>query len=270
RAGLWRAVLGGGITGNPAIAGGQEQQGGGTEYTGSPSKLPLPGPSPSSLRGGGGGATSTGLCSAPSDPYGNFPLLWYFQFEARGRPGRGVRPPQFSYKWHKTLHEASGPKSSGPVTLRLDQVTVKMKVLSFCHSSRASSPLPGFIVFFLICYVHKIESGLGSAPLISVEGHQDGGIRVVCRSTGWYPEPEVLWKDFNGRRLPSLSETTSRGNNNLFEIETAIVVKKYSNQNLSCCIRNTILNQEKESAVYIADPFFPRVNPWMVALKCDP
>ncbi|XP_053902609.1 butyrophilin subfamily 1 member A1-like [Malaclemys terrapin pileata] len=260
---------------------------------------------------------------------------------------------------------------------------MKMKVLSFCHSSRASSPLPGFIVFFLICYVHKMESakftvigprdpvtailgqetvlpchlsprmsaanmevrwfrsefltivhlyrdgmdqyeeqipeyqgrtellkaeltdgnvhlrllnirrsdegkylcfvqddtfyeeailelrvaGLGSAPLISVEGHQDGGIRVVCRSAGWYPEPEALWKGFNGRRLPSLSETTSQGDNRLFETETALIVTEHSNQNLSCCIRNTVLNQEKESAVYIADPFFPRGNPWMVALS---
>ncbi|KAG6920836.1 butyrophilin subfamily 1 member A1, partial [Chelydra serpentina] len=192
-----------------------------------------------------------------------------------------------------------------------DQVTAKMKVLSFCHSSRASFPLPGFIIFFLTCYVQRMESamftvigppdpvaailgqeavlpcrlsprmsaanmevrwfrseyssfvhlyrdgkdqyerqmpeyegrtellktgltdgnvplrilnirrsdegeylcfvqndtfygqtvlelrvaGLGSAPLISVEGHQDGGIRVVCRSAGWYPEPEVQWKD---------------------------------------------------------------------------
>ncbi|XP_034644959.1 butyrophilin subfamily 1 member A1-like isoform X2 [Trachemys scripta elegans] len=264
-----------------------------------------------------------------------------------------------------------------------DQVTVKMKILSFSHSSRASSPLPGFIVFFLICYVHKMESAkftvigphdpvtailgqeavlpchlsppmnatnmevrwfrteylsivhlyrdgkdqyerqipeyqgrtellkagltdgnvhlrilnirrsdegqylcfvqddtfyeetvlelrvadLGSAPLISVEGHQDGGIRVVCRSTGWYPEPEVLWKDFYGQHLPSLSETKSQGNNGLFETETAIIVTEHSNQNLSCCIRNTVLNQEKESAVYIADPFFPRVNSWMVALS---
>ncbi|CAM4561958.1 unnamed protein product [Lepidochelys kempii] len=271
-----------------------------------------------------------------------------------------------------------------PSSCCLDQVTVKkMKILLFCHSSRASSPLPGFIVFFLTCYVHKMESakftvigpdhpvtaivgedivlpchlsprmsaanmemrwfrseflsvvhlyrdgkdqyeeqvpeyrgrtvllkagltdgnvhlrllnirrsdeghyicfvqddtiyeeavlelriaGLGSAPLISVEGHQDGGIRVVCRSAGWYPEPEVLWKDFNGRHLPSLSEKTSTGDNNLFETETALIVTEHSNQNLSCCIRNTVLNQEKESAVYIADPFFPRVNPWMVALS---
>ncbi|CAM4637478.1 unnamed protein product [Lepidochelys olivacea] len=267
--------------------------------------------------------------------------------------------------------------SSGQVTVK------KMKVLSFCHSSRASSPLPGFIVFFLTSYVHKMESakftvigprdpvtailgqetvlpchlsprmsaanmevrwfrsevltivhlyrdgkdqyegqmpeyqgrtellkagltdgnvhlrllnirhsdegqylcfvqddtfyeeavlelriaGLGSAPLISVEDHQDGGIRVVCRSAGWFPEPEVLWKDFSGRRLPSLSEKTSTGDNNLFETETALIVTEHSNQNLSCCIRNTVLNQEKESAVYIADPFFPRVNPWMVALS---
>ncbi|XP_067407681.1 butyrophilin subfamily 1 member A1-like [Emydura macquarii macquarii] len=258
-----------------------------------------------------------------------------------------------------------------------------MKVLSFCHNSRASSPLPGFIIFFLTFYVHKMESAeftvigprdpvtailgqdtvlpchlsprmsaanmevrwfrseffsfvhlyrdgkdqdegqmpeyrgrtelskagltdgnvplrilsirpsdegqyscfvqddtfyeeailelrvaaLGSAPLISVEGHQDGGIRMVCRSAGWYPEPEVLWEDLNGRHLPSLSETKSRRDNNLFDTETAIIVKEQSNQNLSCCIRNTVLNQDKESAVYIADPFFPRVNSWMVALS---
>ncbi|CAM5158547.1 unnamed protein product [Eretmochelys imbricata] len=110
-------------------------------------------------------------------------------------------------------------------------------------------------------------AGLGSAPLISVEGHQDGGIRVVCRSAGWYPEPEVLWKDFNGQRLPSLSETKSRGDNNLFETETALIITEHSNQNLSCCIRNTILNQDKESAVYIADLFFPRVNPLMATLS---
>ncbi|XP_044837974.1 butyrophilin subfamily 1 member A1-like [Mauremys mutica] len=110
-------------------------------------------------------------------------------------------------------------------------------------------------------------AGLGSAPLISVEGHQDGGIRVVCRSAGWYPEPEVLWKDLNGQHLPSLSETKSRGDNNLFETETVIIVTEQSNQKLSCCIRNTVFNQEKESAVHIADPFFPRVNSWMVALS---
>ncbi|CAM4559944.1 butyrophilin subfamily 1 member A1-like [Lepidochelys kempii] len=258
-----------------------------------------------------------------------------------------------------------------------------MKILLFCHSSRASSPLPGFIVFFLTCYVHKMESaqfsvtgpghpvtaivgeaivlpchlsprmsaenmevrwfrskftsvvhlfqhgkdqygqqmpeyrgrtellktgitdgnvslqivnirssdegqyncfvqdgpfdeeailelkvaGLGSNPLISVESQQDGGIRMVCQSAGWYPEPKVLWRDLSGQELPSLSEAKSLGDSGLFETENSIIIKERSNQNLSCWIRNTVLNQEKESTVYIADSFFPRVNPWMVALS---
>ncbi|XP_044837718.1 butyrophilin subfamily 1 member A1-like isoform X2 [Mauremys mutica] len=110
-------------------------------------------------------------------------------------------------------------------------------------------------------------AALGSNPLISVESHQDGGIRVVCQSAGWYPEPKVLWRDRSGQELPSLSEAKSLGDSGLFETENSIIIKDHSNQNLSCWVRNTFLNQEKESTVYIADFFFPKVNPWMVALS---
>ncbi|CAM4655683.1 unnamed protein product, partial [Caretta caretta] len=95
-------------------------------------------------------------------------------------------------------------------------------------------------------------AGLGSNPLISVESHQDGGIRMVCQSAGWYPEPKVLWRDLSGKELPSLSEAKSLRDSGLFETENSIIIKERSNQNLSCLIRNTILNQEKESTVYIA------------------
>uniref|UniRef100_A0A674J1T3 Ig-like domain-containing protein n=1 Tax=Terrapene triunguis TaxID=2587831 RepID=A0A674J1T3_9SAUR len=96
-------------------------------------------------------------------------------------------------------------------------------------------------------------AGLGSAPLISVEGYQDGGIRMVCRSAGWYPEPEVLWRDPSGEPLTSLSETKPRGANGLFETQSSIIITETSNQSLSCHIRNALLNQEKESTVYIAE-----------------
>ncbi|XP_039357617.1 butyrophilin subfamily 1 member A1-like [Mauremys reevesii] len=248
------------------------------------------------------------------------------------------------------------------------QVTVKMKVLSFCPSSAVSASLPNLIIFFITYHIHKLESAqfrvmgpshpvtaivgeaivlpchvsprmsavnmevrwfrseftsvvhqyhegkdqygeqmpdyhgrtellkagitdgnislqilnirpsdegqyncfvqdgsfyeeallelkiaaLGSNPLISVESHQDGGIRVVCQSAGWYPEPKVLWRDRSGQELPSLSEAKSLGVSGLFETENSIIIKERSNQNLSCWIRNTVLNQEKESTVYIA------------------
>ncbi|XP_065272066.1 butyrophilin subfamily 1 member A1-like [Emys orbicularis] len=107
---------------------------------------------------------------------------------------------------------------------------------------------------------------MGSAPVISVVGHQDGGIRVVCRSSGWYPQPEVLWRDLQGQLLPSASEEISPAANGLFQTEIAIVLTEESNQKVSCFVRNPRLNQERESVISIAELFFPRGNPWTVAL----
>ncbi|KAG6921379.1 butyrophilin subfamily 1 member A1, partial [Chelydra serpentina] len=108
--------------------------------------------------------------------------------------------------------------------------------------------------------------GLGSAPAISVEGHQDGGIRVVCRSAGWYPQPEAQWRDLQGQPLPTAPEKISQESNGLFQTEIAIVLTEESNQKVSCCVRNPRLNQERESEISVAELFFPQVNPWMVAL----
>ncbi|XP_037771124.1 butyrophilin subfamily 1 member A1 isoform X1 [Chelonia mydas] len=105
----------------------------------------------------------------------------------------------------------------------------------------------------------------GSAPRISVEGHQDGGIQVVCQSAGWYPEPEALWRNLKGQPLSSSTETKSEEQHGLFEIKNSIIITENSNKNLSCAIRNTHLNREKESITfYISDSFFPRASPWMV------
>ncbi|CAM4557309.1 unnamed protein product [Lepidochelys kempii] len=111
-------------------------------------------------------------------------------------------------------------------------------------------------------------SASGTAPHISVEDYQDGGIWVVCRLVGWYPQPEVLWRDASGQHLPSLSETNSKEANELFDIENSIVITENSHQNLSCVVKSTHTNRKKESTLfYISAAFFPKANPWMVALS---
>ncbi|XP_044857350.1 butyrophilin subfamily 3 member A2-like isoform X1 [Mauremys mutica] len=122
------------------------------------------------------------------------------------------------------------------------------------------------LTFFQGTSVLLQVEGLGSGPDISVEGHQDGGIKVVCRSSRWYPQPEAQWRDLQGQFLPSASENISRAAGGLFQTEIAIVITEESNQKVSCCVRNPRVNQERESAIYIADLFFPRVSPWVVAL----
>uniref|UniRef100_A0A8C0IWD6 Ig-like domain-containing protein n=1 Tax=Chelonoidis abingdonii TaxID=106734 RepID=A0A8C0IWD6_CHEAB len=159
------------------------------------------------------------------------------------RGGKDQYDGQMPEYWRRTELLKAG-LTDGNVPLRIPNIRLSDEGQYHCFVQEDT--------FYEETVLELRVAGLGSAPLISVEGHQDGGIRVVCRSAGWYPEPVVLWKDLNGRHLPSLYETTSRVDNNLFETETAIIITEQSNQNLSCCFRNAILNQEKESAVYIA------------------
>ncbi|XP_049665051.1 butyrophilin subfamily 1 member A1-like isoform X3 [Accipiter gentilis] len=106
----------------------------------------------------------------------------------------------------------------------------------------------------------------GSAPLIALERYQDGGIRVTCRSAGWYPQPQVLWQDPHGQHLPSLSEKVTQDKSGLFAAESSIILTRGTNQKLSCSVRHVLHSQEQGSAFYISDPFFQNAHPWMTAL----
>uniref|UniRef100_A0A674JSL1 Ig-like domain-containing protein n=1 Tax=Terrapene triunguis TaxID=2587831 RepID=A0A674JSL1_9SAUR len=106
----------------------------------------------------------------------------------------------------------------------------------------------------------KVEAS-GSPPQISVEGYQDGGIRMVCQLAGWYPEPEVLWRDRSGQLLSSSTKTKSKDGRGLFEIKSSIIITENSNQNVSCSIRNAYFNLEKEpSTFYISGELPPKPN----------
>ncbi|XP_044875800.1 butyrophilin subfamily 1 member A1-like [Mauremys mutica] len=110
-------------------------------------------------------------------------------------------------------------------------------------------------------------AGLGSTPHLSVDGYQHGGIHVVCESAGWYPEPQVLWRDLSGQRLAPVMEKISQRADGLFDTHSAAVITDASNQNLSCSVLNPRLGQEKTVKMHIADVFLPRTNPYQVALS---
>ncbi|NXV38744.1 BT1A1 protein, partial [Rissa tridactyla] len=127
------------------------------------------------------------------------------------------------------------------------------------------------------CFVHRgldydeavVElevTASGSAPLIALEQYQGGGIQVACRSAGWYPQPQVLWRDSHGRHLPSHSESVTQDESGLFAAESSIILTRGPYQNLSCAVRHALQSQERGSPFYISDPFFQNARPWMTAL----
>ncbi|XP_006860605.1 PREDICTED: butyrophilin-like protein 1-like [Chrysochloris asiatica] len=108
--------------------------------------------------------------------------------------------------------------------------------------------------------------GLGSAPNVYMTGPEDGGIRVLCSSGGWFPKPKLQWKDMAGLTLPSLSEFLTQDGDGLFHVEASLVVTDSSLSNVTCTVQNPLSGQEKASAIFLPEPFFPRMSPWKAAL----
>ncbi|KAK2511622.1 hypothetical protein Q9233_016824 [Columba guinea] len=111
-------------------------------------------------------------------------------------------------------------------------------------------------------------TAVGSVPHLSLESYEDGGIRMLCRSAGWYPQPEVLWRDPSGHHLPAASQRRSPDQSGLFAVEDAIVVTKNGSGSgtWSCTVRNSRFHQEQESSLHISAPFFNDARPFMAAL----
>ncbi|XP_030170671.1 butyrophilin subfamily 1 member A1-like isoform X2 [Lynx canadensis] len=104
----------------------------------------------------------------------------------------------------------------------------------------------------------------GTAPHIHIEPGNRMDMKMTCTSTGWYPEPEVQWRELQGPHLAPAFETKKIEENGLFHVESSITVDKNSRADVSCVIRNLILSVEKEVHVSVADTLFPEDCPWAV------
>uniref|UniRef100_UPI00063C1423 butyrophilin subfamily 1 member A1-like n=1 Tax=Odobenus rosmarus divergens TaxID=9708 RepID=UPI00063C1423 len=92
----------------------------------------------------------------------------------------------------------------------------------------------------------------GMAPHIHIEPGNRKDIKLTCTSMGWYPEPELQWRDHQGLHLMSASETKTIEESGLFRVESSLTVDKSSTAKVSCVVRNLILNMEKEVHVSLA------------------
>ncbi|XP_029442047.1 butyrophilin subfamily 1 member A1-like isoform X2 [Rhinatrema bivittatum] len=149
--------------------------------------------------------------------------------------------------------------SNGSVSLRIHSVWLKDEGSYICFFQ--------FDTYYEEATLELKVAALGTAPVISITDHQDRGIRAVCESTGWYPEPEVTWRQEDGQSLTSLSETETQKHNSLFNIKTSLLMRTNKYGKISCRIRNIILSEERETVIPISDAFFRRVSRWVVSLS---
>ncbi|ELV12958.1 Butyrophilin subfamily 1 member A1 [Tupaia chinensis] len=95
--------------------------------------------------------------------------------------------------------------------------------------------------------------GLGSSPHILIVGLEDEGIKLTCKGQGWFPQPEVQWKNEKGEKIPTLSEKEIQDDDGLFQIESSLVVRDSSKRKVSCSIKTPFSEQEKVETISIPE-----------------
>nr|XP_025037089.1 myelin-oligodendrocyte glycoprotein-like [Pelodiscus sinensis] len=163
-----------------------------------------------------------------------------------------------------------------------------MKVPSICQSARASSPLPGFLVFFLTCYVRSMESAQFTVvgpdrPVTAVVGEE---IVLPCHLAPRMSaeNKEVTWfrselspfvhrcsngQDQYGEQMPEYQGRTELLKDGLTHGNVALKilhVRLSDEGRYSCFVQDGLFLEEAILELMVADPFFPKVNPWMASL----
>ncbi|KAJ1134877.1 hypothetical protein NDU88_001323 [Pleurodeles waltl] len=107
--------------------------------------------------------------------------------------------------------------------------------------------------------------GSGSPVHFHLDQQQDGGVRVVCLSTGLYPEPKVFWSGEEGQNISSAFRVQKRENSGLYSVEDVVIIMQPAGRKIDCSIHTSLLDQPKVATLSIGDAFFPKASQWMVA-----
>ncbi|GCB66928.1 hypothetical protein scyTo_0012075 [Scyliorhinus torazame] len=122
----------------------------------------------------------------------------------------------------------------------------------------------------------------GRKPGLSITQSDESVVAYACQSEGWYPEPDIIWKDSFGNSLVPLSTVTKvRDEQGLYNVDIQYRTTDSVSSTVTCIIYNKLGNVKKMSTAYVVD-FLPhaqfrvseaewsRIRSFQVSLTLDP
>ncbi|XP_069775670.1 butyrophilin subfamily 1 member A1-like [Narcine bancroftii] len=111
-------------------------------------------------------------------------------------------------------------------------------------------------------------AAFGVQPWIHLEENNKQGLRVVCHSDGWFPQPGVQWTDGSGQDVTALSNTRfTESSRKLITVHSHINFTSDSVNKYSCFFRSGLLGKTREAHLQISDDFFRKADEfdaWLV------
>lgn len=122
-------------------------------------------------------------------------------------------------------------------------------------TKRQPAPLPVKATVAAGSELISLPSGWGSSLTIVATDTQDRGIKAMCTSTGWFPEPKVEWWDLRGQPVPSKTYLLGL-TRNLWTVASTVTLQDRTVGGLTCSISNPLLPEKNVTETYLLGEYF--------------
>ncbi|XP_034148408.1 butyrophilin subfamily 1 member A1 isoform X2 [Esox lucius] len=113
--------------------------------------------------------------------------------------------------------------------------------------------------------IQVLVKAVGSRPMVSIEGHREGGMGLVCQSEGWHPEPDLVWLDSKGVSLSAGPPEKHRDLKGFYTVKQHVIVQETDTNLFICKVLQSRINEEVETEVHIPSEFFDVTTTWRLS-----
>ncbi|XP_044040341.1 butyrophilin subfamily 2 member A2-like [Siniperca chuatsi] len=124
------------------------------------------------------------------------------------------------------------------------------------HESNHGESFKTFRGLLFLVLLMQPFGGAVSTPIIGVTLNNNGGVVLQCESAGWYPEPEVLWLDGEGKLISAGPTETIRGPDGLYTVSSRVTVVKRHGNSFTCRVQQQNINQARETHIHVPAAVF--------------
>ncbi|XP_014586323.3 putative butyrophilin-like protein 10 [Equus caballus] len=161
------------------------------------------------------------------------------------RKGKDVPEEQMALYQGRTTFLKDGV-AQGQASVRIHNVTTFDNGMFHCQFNNGTMSAEATLWLTV--------AGLGSEPRIQVQVDQDGVVRAECTSAGWYPEPQVEWRDFRGQMFHSETNVSVSPITGLWAVTSSLTVPNKAVGGMACSISSPLLTEKKVSRHHLPDP----------------
>ncbi|XP_047410601.1 putative selection and upkeep of intraepithelial T-cells protein 1 homolog isoform X3 [Sciurus carolinensis] len=92
------------------------------------------------------------------------------------------------------------------------------------------------------------------------------GLIMDCQSGGWFPQPQMEWRDSRGEVLLPTSKSHSQDRDKLFNMKMTLLLSDSHPGTVTCYLRNSLTGQEERTSFVLTDQLFSHKKIWKIII----